>query len=60
MRTILIFLLAMACSSGLQSQNVYADILAEYYDSDEPGAAAIVSRGDEILYRGAIGKAAGT
>ncbi len=57
MRTSLILFLALAWSCALQSQNDYADILAEYYAPDEPGAAAIVAKGDQILYRGAIGKA---
>jgi CubicO group peptidase (beta-lactamase class C family) len=33
------------------------DVLADAYDSDAPGAAVLVMRGDEVLYRGARGEA---
>ena len=40
-----------------QTSSEYANILAEYFSDDGPGATAIVTKGDEVLYRGAIGKA---
>ena len=39
------------------SQEQYERILKEYFDENGPGATAIVTKGDEILYRGAVGYA---
>ncbi|MDX1407153.1 MAG: serine hydrolase [Saprospiraceae bacterium] len=44
-------------SSIAQATDEYAAILNEYFSSDGPGATAIVTRGDDIVYRGAVGKA---
>jgi len=57
MRYNLILVLALIFTCTLHAQDQYANILAEYYSQDEPGAAAIVAKGDQILYKGAIGKA---
>ena len=54
-----VVLLTFIClaSIPLRADEGYARFLAEAYPADGPGAAAIVVRGDEVLYRGAVGMA---
>lgn len=55
--TLTTLLCVIATCSTLNGQNKYDDILQEYFNSDGTGAAAIVTKGDEIVYHTAIGKA---
>jgi CubicO group peptidase (beta-lactamase class C family) len=58
---LLLLLLASSRPAAAGAETPLADQLAavmlEAYDPAEPGAAAIVTRGDEVLYRGARGMA---
>ena len=44
-------------ASASQSASEYATILSSAYKSDQPGAAALVAKGDGILFLGAAGMA---
>jgi len=44
-------------ASASQTANEYATILSRTYKSDQPGAAALVAKGDEIVFLGAAGMA---
>ena len=65
MRTLLFLALASACSSPLHAASAthaevahYAGkLLADNYTGDGAGAAILVTRGDEVLFRGARGLA---
>jgi CubicO group peptidase (beta-lactamase class C family) len=44
-------------ASASQAASQYATILSSVYKSDQPGAAALVSKGDDIIFLGAAGMA---
>ena len=58
MKSILTTLLFVCLTlTGIYGQDQYDAILQEYFNVDGNGAAAIVTKGDKVIYQTAIGKA---
>ncbi len=58
MKSILVTLtFTFAVLTQVSAQSQYDDILQEFFNVDGNGAAAIVTKGDKVIYQAAIGKA---
>jgi len=57
MKSVLVGIVCSLTICALNAQSQYDDILHEYFEMDGNGAAAIVTKGDNVLYKTAIGKA---
>ena len=55
--TLALLMLACVAAPAVSGVESYGGFLAEAYPADAPGAAAIVVRGGDVLYRGAVGMA---
>jgi beta-lactamase family protein len=54
------FLITAFCCASVfisNAQTRYDDILQDYFNADGNGAAAIVTKGDDVIYKATIGKA---
>ncbi|RLD21220.1 MAG: serine hydrolase [Bacteroidetes bacterium] len=55
--TLVTLIFTLLAFTQLSAQTQYDDILQEYFNVDGNGAAAIVTKGDKVIYQSAIGKA---